>query len=284
MKQLTKYLFLVSIVATIFSCKKNVVEYDTETVKDEAQFQLHYVVPVTSGTANNIYKVEINGEQYANNTNPLSTYNAIPSGAIGLFFTTKVGQNNIKLYKSTNLDLVYDQNVEMTKKKQNVFVYDFSKPPMVFDAGYPFNSPVTDSSGKFAWVKFYNFLYETAGVPTALKLQYQRQYVINNDTNETSDWINVGPPVAFGQATGWELIDVNKTVVISSGNAYVDYRIRLIGADGSDQGPLRVMNSSGNFVEYADYWTAYVGRRYHHVLAGFRAAKPTSGVRQFTGL
>lgn len=287
MKHLKKYLFLFIIAATIFSCKKNVVEYDTTTVKDEAQFQLHYFVPLVSGTANNIYKVEINGELYANNTSPLSTYNAIPSGAVGLFYTTKVGVNNIKLYKGVGLELVYDQNVTLTKGKQNVFVHSFTQPPVVFDAGYPFVADVTDSTAKVAWVKFYNFLYETDGVPTTLKLQYQRQYVVAYATSTSpqvkSDWINVGAPVSFGEATGWEKIDVNKLDLISSGNGRVDYRIRMIGPDGSDLGPLMV--KSGTLTkEYSDYWNAYIGRRYHHILSGFRNAAPNSAVRQFTAL
>lgn len=284
MKHLKKYLFLFAIAATIFSCKKNVVEYNTTPVGELAEFQLHYMVPVNSGSANNIYKVEINGEQYANNTSPLSTYNAIPSGSVGKFFTTKVGVNNIKLYRGPNLDLVYDQNVTLAKGKQNIFVHSFTQPPVVFDAGYPFTSVLTDSTAKVAWVKFYNFLYETEGVPTTLKLQYQRQYVINYDTHQMSDWINIGPPVSFGESTDWQQIDVNKSILNSSGYGRVDYRIRLIDANGADQGSLQVMNSSFNFVDYSDYWNAYIGRRYHHIFAGFRAAKPTSSVRQFTAL
>lgn len=288
MKHLKKYLFLFAIAATLFSCKKDVIEYNTTPVTDQAEFQLHYMVPLNTGTVNNIYKVEINGELYANNTSPLSTYNAIPSGSVGKFFVTKPGVNNIKLYKGTNLELVYDQSVTLVKGKQNVFVHSFTQPPTVIDAGYPFTPLVTDSTAKVAWVRFYNFLYETDGVPTPLKLQYQRQYVVAYATPTTpevkSDWINVGSPVSFGEATGWEQIDVNKPIVISAGTARVDYRIRMIGANGADLGSLMVMNSSNAFVEYSDYWNASIGRRYMHILSGFRAAKPTSAVRQFTSL
>ena len=284
MKHLKNILLLFTLAATIFSCKKNVVEYDTEFVNGEAEFQLHYFVPLTSGTANNIYKVEINGKLYANETSPISTYNAIPSGAVGRFFTTKPGQNNIKLYKSTNLDLVYDQNIELTKGKQNIFVYDFNKPPIVLDAGYPFNGIVTDSTGTTAWVRFYNFLFETNGVPTSLKLQYQWQYTVDNETNEKSDWMNVGEPAAFGESSGWAEVKINKTVEISSSYSRVDYRMRMIDAAGNDLGPLQVLNANNKYVDYSDWWTAYVGRRYMHVFSGFRAATPTSAVRQFTAL
>lgn len=283
-----KYLFLFAVAATFFSCKKDVIEYNTTPVTDQAEFQLHYMVPVLSGVANNIYKVEINGELYANNTSPLSTYNAIPSGSVGKFFVTKPGVNNIKLYRGTNLELIYDQNVTLVKGKQNVFVHSYTQPPTVIDAGYPFTSVLTDSTAKVAWVRFYNFLYETQDVPTTLKLQYQRQYVVAYATptypEVKSDWINVGKPVSFGEATDWEQVDVNKTVFISSGLARIDYRIRVIGANGSDQGSLQVMNNSNLFLDYSDFWNASIGRRYMHILSGFRAAKPTSAVRQFTSL
>lgn len=285
MKQnINKLLCLVTLALVAFSCKKNVIEYDAQKLSGEAEFQLHYFVPVVANAPNNIYKVEINGELYANATAPLATYNAIPSGAVGRFYTTKTGQNNIKLYQSTDLNLVYDQNVELKKGKQNVFVYDFTKPPIVFDSGYPFTSEVNDSTGKEAWVRFFNFLYETEGVPTTLSLQYQYQYIVDNATGQKSDWLNVGAPVKFGEATVWQKVPVNKTVEISAGTARIDYRVRLIGPDGTDQGSLKVMNASNNFVDYSDWWNAAIGRRYMHILSGFRAAKPISAVRLFTSL
>lgn len=277
-------ILILAVALVASSCEKNVIEYDAHNVQQEAEFQLHYFVPVTSGSANNIYKVEINGEMYANSSSPLATYNAIPSGAVGRFYATRAGTNQIKLYRSEQLDLVYDQSCQLEKGKQNIFVYDFSKPPIVINSGYPFESVITDSTAKVAWVRFYNFLFEKEGEPTSLKLQYQRQYTLNYDDNTKSDWINVGEPVAFGEATDWQQVDVNKSVELSSSYGRVDYRIRVIGADGSDQGDLQIANSSGKFVNYSDWWTAYVGRRYMHILSGIRTTKPTTAVRQFTAL
>ena len=284
MKKFKNIALFFLLAATALSCEKHVIEYDSTDVTGLAEFQLHYFVPVVAGAANNIYKIEINGEQYANSTSPLSTYNAVPSGAVGKFYTTKVGENNIKLYKGEDLELVYDQNVTLTAGKQNVFVHDFNKAPIVFDNGFPYESPTTEDTGELEWVKFYNFMYETEGVPTDLKLQYQAQYIIDNETKEKSDWVNVGQPVSFGEATDWVPIHVNVSVEISSGYDRVDYRIRMIDAGGNDLGPLKIMNSSNNFVDYSDWWTGYIGRRYHHVLSGMRAAKPTTAVRQFTAL
>ena len=285
MKKIRNITLLFVLVATAFSCKKNVVEYDTIDVSDLAEFQLHYFVPLVSGATNNIYKVEINGQLYANNTAPLATYNAIPRGAVGKFYTTKVGENNIKLYKGNDLELVYDQTCVLTAGKQNIFVYDFNKPPIVIDNGFPYEPVVTERTGDVAWIKFYNFLFEEEGVPTTLKLQYQCQYVVIDSTQEKGDWVNVGKPLSFGEATGWEPVHVNvSTTDITSGNDRVDYRIKVIDQDGNDTGDLQVLNSSNRFVNYSDWWTAYVGRRYHHIFSGMRAEKPTSAVRQFTAL
>ncbi len=277
-----------------FSCQKHVVEYDTTPIGSLAEFQLHYFVPVVAVDSNNIYKMEVNGFEYSNGTmsaagvyNPsvlLSTYNAIPSGATARFYTATPGDNNIKLYASNKYKPVYNQSAQLKTGKQNVFVYDFNKPPMVFDNGFPYPKITTEKTGQSAWVKFYNFLYETATTPTTLKLQYQYQYTKDIVTKEKSDWIDVGKPVSFGESTGWEHITVIKEVEISQGSARIDYRIRMIGADGSDQGSLKVNNASNAFVDYSDFWTATIGRCYHHVLSGLRTTAPRSAVRQFVAL
>ncbi|MEO6820478.1 MAG: hypothetical protein ABI266_05700 [Ginsengibacter sp.] len=284
MKNLKNIIFVLTLVIIASSCKKNVVEYESTAISGLAEFQLHYFVPIAAGDTNNIYQVQINDQLYANNTSPLLTYNAIPNGSVGKFFTTKVGENNIKLYKGTTLNLTYNQNVTLTKGKQNVFVYDFNKPPIVFDNGFPYQSPTTDSTSKTGWVKFYNFLYEAVDVPTTMKLQYQWQYTMDINSGQKSDWINLGKAVSFGEATGWEPITIIKTDLISSGSARIDYRIRMIDATGNDTGSLVVLNASNKLVDYSDYWNASIGRRYHHVLSGIRTQKPTSAVRVFTAL
>lgn len=285
MKKFRNLILLFTLVATALSCEKHVVEYDTTDVTGQAEFQLHYFVPLVAGAVNNIYKVEINGQVYSNATAPLSTYNAIPSGAVGKFYTTKVGENNIKLYKGTNLELVYDKTVNLQVGKQNIFVYDFAKAPIVIDNGFPYQPVVTEGTAEIAWVKFYNFLYEEDGKPTDLKLQYQAQWIINDTSKVKSEWTNVGKPVAFGEATGWEPVHVNlSTTAITSGNDRVDYRIKVIDQNGNDAGDLQILNASNKFVNYSDWWTAFVGRRYHHVISGMRAAKPNAAVRQFTAL
>ncbi len=268
-----------------FSCEKHEIIYDADPISDVAEFQLHYVVPVTAVASNNIYQVEINDQLYANNSAPLYTYNAIPSGSVGRFYTTRGGENNIKLYMGLNEDqkLVYNQNCNLKKGKQNIFVYDFAEPPIIFDNGHPYQTNITEYTDSTAWIKFYNFLYEKESEPTNLKLQYQYQYTMNYETGKKSDWLNIGKPVGFGETTGWQPVIVKKSVELSSGYARLDYRIKVIDANGKDVGNLQIL-SGNKYVDYSDYWNAYVGRRYHHILAGLRTASPTSSVRQFTAL
>ncbi|MBK7099739.1 MAG: hypothetical protein IPH58_17365 [Sphingobacteriales bacterium] len=285
MKHLKIIIQLVLGAVLISSCTKHEVKFLSTPVSDNmAEFQLHYFVPLVSGAVNNINKAEVNGIPIASLSAPLTTYSAIPNGAVGKFFTSSVGVNSIKLYRGTNLDLVYNQQVTLNKGKQNVFVYDFNKSPIVFDNAFPYLKNTTKYTDSIAWIRFYNFLYENSSGYSSSKLQYQYQYTVNNTTGEKSAWINVGKPVAFGECTGWTPVVVNKTVDISAGSARIDYKLKIIGADGSDQGDLQVLNSSSKYVNYSEYRTASIGRDYHHVLSGMRAAVPNCAVRVFTAL
>lgn len=282
--KITKFIGLCLIAVSTVSCEKHEIEYMTTPVdKDMAEIQLHYFVPVTAIAANNIYKLEIGGQEYVNNgAAVVSTYNAVPSGSVGRFYATASGDVNIKLYKGTDLELVYDKNAKLTSGKQNVFVYDFNKDPIVFDNGYPYETNTTMDTDSTCWVKFYNFLYEKEGEYSTLKLQYQYQYTTGDGTK--SEWLNIGSPVAFGESTGWQPITVIKSVFNSSGYARIDYKIKVQDENGEYTQDLQVWNSNGKYVSYSDYWNGYIGRRYHHVLKGMRSAKPISSVSQFTAL
>ena len=273
--KILKSLVCILIAVVAFSCEENEVVYDAATISGKAEFQLHYFVPVTAGDANNIYKVEINDQLYANSAAPLNTYNAIPSGAISRFYAVDPGTVNIKLYKGPDEELVYDQNTELVAGKQNIFVHDFNKPPIVIDNGFPYPSNVTEDTDSATWVRFYNFLYETAGTPTTLRLQYQ---YLDPYTDEP---VNIGEPVRFGEATGWEQVKVIKDNFNSSGSTRINYRIKVVDENGNITGDLQVRNSSGNYVNYADYWTGFIGRKVHHIYAGMRASTPIASVRQF---
>jgi hypothetical protein len=112
----------------------------------------------------------------------------------------------------------------------------------------------TDTIG---YIKFYNLLFETPGVPnTTVKLQYQYRYImhpiytmedeakglipegnkIGDTTGDTkkSKWANLGEPVGFGETTGWIRVPVKKTGYIvgattGTGRANIDYRILVVG-------------------------------------------------------
>jgi hypothetical protein len=278
--KIIKYLSLILVVCLAVSCEKHEIEYKTTSITDMAEFQLHYFVPVTAVAANNINKVLINDSLYSNIKAPLATYNAIPNGGVGRFYTAAPGVINVKFYQGSAGDvLVYNQNVTVTKGKQNIFIHDFNLPPIVYDNGFPYTKNLTQNTDSVCYLKFYNFLYETTGVPTTLKLQYQ--YI---DPHNSTVLINVGNPVAFGETTGWQQVKVIKDIFNSAGSRRVDFRIKVVDASGNITGDLQIRNTSGVYVNYADFWTEAIGRRYHHVVSGFRAATPGAAVRTFTAL
>ncbi len=287
--KILKNLVWILLAACAFSCETNEIEFNTTPISGKAEFQLHYIVPVTAVATNNIYRVEIDGQLYANPTAPLTTYNGLPNSGVSAFYNVEPGTVNIKLYQGTDGSaLVYDQNATLVAGKQNIFVHDFNQPPVVIDNGYPYEKSVTLDTDTTSYVKFYNFLYETAGVPTTLRLQYQyiftRSYfnekferiVVNKDT------LDVGPPVAFGESTGWQPVKVFKEVYNSSGTARLDYLIQIVDANGDIVGRLQARTSGGVLRDYADNWTTTVGRNVHHIFAGLRTVAPGSAVRLFT--
>ena len=279
----------VLLAACTFACEKNEIKYDAAPISGTAEFQLHYVVPVTAVAANNINRVEIDGRLYSNITAPLLTYNGIPSGAVSGFYNVEPGTVNIKLYQGTDgATLVYDQNVTLVAGKQNIFVHDFNQPPVVIDNDYPYEKAVTFDTDTTSYVKFYNFLYETAGVPTPLRLQYFYVYT-RSHFNEKGERIidgqeieNVGPPVAFGESTGWQPVKVFKEVYNSGGSARLDYLLFVVDGNGEPVAPLQARTTGGTMQPYADSWTTSVGRNVHHIFAGLRTAAPGSAVRLFT--
>lgn len=281
--KLIKYFSLILAVTLMVSCEKHEIEYDATPIGDMAEIQLHYIVPVTAVAANNIIRVDLNNQMVTNRVAPLATYNAVPSGAVGKFFAVAPGSLNIKLYKAGKVtadSLVYDQNVTVTKGKQNLFVHDMTKPPVVIDNGFPYIRRETVETDSTTWVKFYNFLYESAGVTSDLKLQYQ--YI----SHRTGNLVNVGKPVAFGEATGWEQVLVLKlpNELVTAGQRQVDYRIKVVDNNGAIVGDLQIAGTGGAMINYSDWWTGTIGRRVHHIFCGVRTAAPVCAVRQFFAL
>lgn len=275
---------MAALVVSIEGCDKHEIEYNSTNLTDDiTEIQLHYFVPITNVATNYINKVEFNDNLVANSTHQLATYNAIPGGGVGRFYSVPSGVINIKLYRGTGTEtnpfvLVYDKDVTIPAGKYNVFIHDFNKSPTVLDNLYPY--PVVESyeTAQSTWVRFYNFLYEANGNPTSLVLQYQYQYTMDWDTKEKSEWLNVGKPVAFGEATDWEHLHLIKEIYNSSGTGRIDYRILVQGIDGNFTEQLKVGVNESN---YSDWWTGTIGRCVHHIFSGVRTGT-TSGVRVFT--
>jgi len=264
----------------MFSCKKDEIQYMTTPVSNQAEFQLHYMVPVNAVSANNITKVVVNGQLYANPKAPLATYNAIPSGGVGRFYTVDPGSVEIQMYQGTDgSTLVYDKNVTLTTGRQNIFVHDFAQNPVVFDNGYPYVANLTERTDSIAWMKFYNFLYETSalGPYSTYKLQYQ---YIDYRTNLP---VNIGKPVGFGEATDWSPVTVVKTTLVSQGTRTMTFKIKTVDANGNIVGDLQILTGTSTG-SYTATMSVGIARRYHQIMAGYRNASPNSSVRTFTAL
>lgn len=280
-------LFLAA-VGVLSSCDKHEIEFPFTNVNEMTQVQLHYFVPTSTATANNIYKIELGDQTYVqpNNASIMSTYNGQPSGSVGLFYTVKENNPVLRYYLGPDLKLAYERTLNLIPgRKQNVIVYDFDKDPLIIDTGYSSNNITfevtptyqTDSIG---YVRFYNLMYETPGVPYKGKIQYQAHYRSKWLNNDWSEWQNVGEPIGFGESTSWAPVSIDRPTGAAYGQTSVYYRI--LDENGDE---LKVMNQYGNYANYSDYWTLYVGRRYQHFLRGFRSDKTIrAGVSQWTQL
>ncbi len=61
--------------------------------------------------------------------------------------------------------------------------------------------------------------------------------------------------------------------------------MKEVDDDGTIIGDLQVMGTTGSYAAYTGTATLFIGRWYHHTMAGFRAVKsPNSSVRTFTAL
>jgi hypothetical protein len=278
--KILKYLTCsLALLAMVTSCDKHEILYDTEPAK-AAEFQLHYFEPITNTSTNYIDSVYVNDKLLSgiDGGGNLATYNGIPGGSTGRFFTVEPGDVNFKFYRKGAI--VYDQNITLTAGKQNVIVHDLNKPGIVLDNGYPYQhvsgtaTAATWNTDSLATIKFVNLIYETEGQPYEGKLQYQWQ------NPRTKEWENLGNPVGFGEATDRCPILIVKSVFNSSGYCRIDYRI--LDENGET---FQHWNSSGKMTNYSDYWNGYIGRSYMHFLSGIRQHKSNRvAVKQWTSL
>ncbi|MBR6540426.1 MAG: hypothetical protein IKT74_02725 [Bacteroidales bacterium] len=260
------------------SCTKHEILPPTDPAQN-AEFQLHYFEPVVNQASNYIDSVFVNGILYSsvNGSGQLTPYNGVPGGSTGRFFSVAAGEVNFKFYRKDQV--VYDKTCTLNPGKQNVIVHDMNLAPIVLDNQFPYphTSKWTPGSiyttDSISSIKFINLLYEAPGQPYDGALQYQWKHP------RTKEWINLGTPVRFGEATNREIITIVKEVYNSSGYCRIDYRILDENGD-----ILQVRNSSGKMVDYSDYWTGYIGQAKMHFFRGFRTVEPRCNVSQWGSL
>lgn len=270
-----KYLAIALVAVIGFSaCEKHELTHPYDEVGDRtALFQIFYFAPVVNSSANYIDSVYVNDVLYSSaaGSGQLATYNGIPGGGVGRFFSAAPGDIRLRFMKKG--ENVFEKVVSIQKGQQGIFVYDLNENPKVlpltaFGEGRPTPSPAEWDTDSVCFVRFINFLYEDATTPYAGKLQYQW---MRHD--EEMEWQNVGKPVAFGEATEFEMITIHKTTYNSSGSQRVDYRIL------DESGNVLQVSNGTRMGNYSDYWNAALGRAYTHTFAGNRTGSPVSSVR-----
>ena len=265
------------------SCDNKDIDFNEDPVTDQAQIQVAYMCPKKAETANYIYTVVINGVEYCNNGSSfLATYNYVPSGAVGLFYTVKPGDVNIRFLNKKGEE-VYNTNINVASgSKQMVVVYDFAQAPAIVPFMEPLKFPGVAETGNKCSVRLYNFLFESEGVPMTDKIQLGLQ------NTETKEYAPVGEPIAFGQATEFIPVDIDKekgSGFNTSGYQRRDICIYRIGADGENKGVIQYTKSTGATAGFTDYWNWYIGRGYLEFMRGVLDSKTfVVAMTQFTAL
>lgn len=255
-----KYISICLVALLFASCDNKDIDFNEDPVTDQAQIQVAYMCPKKAETANYIYTVVINGVEYCNNGSSfLATYNYVPSGAVGLFYTVKPGDVNIRFLNKKGEE-VYNTNINVASgSKQMVVVYDFAQAPAIVPFKEPLKFPGVAETGNKCSVRLYNFLFESEGVPMTDKIQLGLQ------NTETKEYAPVGEPIAFGQATEFIPVDIDKekgSGFNTSGYQRRDICIYRIGADGENKGVIQYTKSTGATAGFTDYWNWYIGRGY----------------------
>ena len=278
-----KYISICLVALLFASCDNKDIDFNEDPVTDQAQIQVAYMCPKKAETANYIYTVVINGVEYCNNGSSfLATYNYGPSGAVGLFYTVKPGDVNIRFLNKKGEE-VYNTNINVASgSKQMVVVYDFAQAPAIVPFKEPLKFPGVAETGNKCSVRLYNFLFESEGVPMTDKIQLGLQ------NTETKEYAPVGEPIAFGQATEFIPVDIDKekgSGFNTSGYQRRDICIYRIGADGENKGVIQYTKSTGATAGFTDYWNWYIGRGYLEFMRGVLDSKTfVVAMTQFTAL
>ena len=97
--KILKYLTVVASIIFFASCEKNELTYagEQDMPSNMAEFRLHYVEPITSGSTTRFDSIYVNDVLYANSTNAYGVYNVLPNA--NKFYVAPVGEVNIKGWK-----------------------------------------------------------------------------------------------------------------------------------------------------------------------------------------
>ena len=271
-----KYIALLLLLAvTMGSCEKKDVGFMAEPV-DEGQMayvQICYYAPISTVASNNIYFVDLNGVEYGNDgASFLTTYNAVPSGGVNLYYAVKAGPLNVRLHKRESdgnggyvYPVAYDQSVNIEAgKRYGLFIHDMNKPPIAIEMQpVPKFGKALDTDS-LCRVQFVNVFYEN-GEPIKDKVQYGVQNLY------TKEYEPVGEPVAFGEVTSWFMPVIHKTDYNSAGSQRREVCL------------FRVDPQTNQIKErmFDDWWTWAIGRAYRQIGAGNVGGTPALTLKQF---
>ena len=271
-----KYIALLLLLAvTMGSCEKKDVGFMAEPV-DEGQMayvQICYYAPISTAASNNIYFVDLNGVEYGNDgASFLTTYNAVPSGGVNLYYAVKAGPLNVRLHKRESdangnyvYPVAYDQSVNIEAgKRYGVFIHDMNQPPIAIEMQpVPKFGKALDTDS-LCRVQFVNVFYEN-GEPIKDKVQYGVQNLY------TKEYEPVGEPVAFGEVTSWFMPVIHKTDYNSAGSQRREVCL------------FRVDPQTNQIKErmFDDWWTWAIGRAYRQIGAGNVGGSPALTLKQF---
>lgn len=251
---------MLALTALVFSCDKHEIEFNEKPVgKNMAEVRLIYAIPegtVTPSsskpnTSNQINRLLYNGQLYSNvATNPGGClpsslrYHVVPAGDnVMEFQSNPYGDTEAVIEPS-----LYKQTVNFKAGKQTCFVYNFNRPPVVVDEGFPYpNKDEWQWRDTVCLIRFVNVFHKQDGVTPYGKLRLYARY----GTAKTGySYAPVGPAVAFGEATEWEPVKIDAGGDLY-GRRYVPFLIKEVNADGSEpDGFLQTYDSKGNASDY----------------------------------
>ena len=278
MKNIKYILLSVTAACALLSCEKHDLSFAPEEPADNmALFQIVYVEPIAVNASNAVDSVYINNKLASSSTGVgqltvNGTYPYGPSTATGKFFAVNPGNTNIKFYRKGNL--VYDKDVNLKEGRQELFVYKLTEDPIILDNLYPYKgnpdraTTETFDTDSIARIRFYNFSFKgDADTPNPTKIQYQwchdKSKGATGRGGADGNWHNIGEPVAFGEATIFQPIEVWKETFNSSGQEQLWFR-------GVDE--------EGNVVIANDYWTTLIGVSVKHIYRGVVGGTPKAGI------